>query len=199
MVTPVAISVDLGWPWWVTTTIAVAVAVAAGVGFFVTRYPLARGVLATLAVQGVVLAAIAPTVMNDNGGSTSAMRADAQLTKMEYAHQADANCTRFGKFAETLGNPKTLPGTAKMLDRLIPFFLDALVQQGMLMPPPEERPVAARWMIAMTSHLSSLQSVRAAASLGDQNGVNAANALGNRYAQESATLSSRLGMKVCYH
>lgn len=69
------ITVDLGWPWWVTSVIAVAVAVAAGVAFFLTRHPLARGVLATLAVQGVVLAAVAPAVMdNGDGGSMSAMR-----------------------------------------------------------------------------------------------------------------------------
>ena len=172
-----------------STTIAAAVAVAAGVGVLVTRYPLARGVLATLAVQGVVVAAIAPAVMD-----TSAM----QLTRAEFARQADANCARVGKFAATLGNPKTLPGTAKMLDRLIPVFLNALVQQGMLVPPTAERPVAARWMNAMASHLSSLESVRAAARLGDQNGVNAANALGDRYVQESARLSAQLGMTTCY-
>ena len=69
------ITVDLGWPWWVTSVIAVAVAVAAGVAFFLTRHSLARGVLATLAVQGVVLAAVAPAVMdNGDGGSMSAMR-----------------------------------------------------------------------------------------------------------------------------
>ena len=187
---PLAISVDLGWSWWVTTTIAAAVAVAAGVGFFVTRSPLARGVLATLAVQGVVLAAVAPAVM-DNGGM--------QLTQAEFARQADANCARLGKFAATLGNPKTLPGTAKMLDRLMPALWAALLQQGMLQPPSEERAVATRWMSAMTSVASSYESVRAAASRGDKEGVNAANALANRYSQESATLSSQLGLKVCFH
>jgi hypothetical protein len=195
---PLAISVDLGWPWWVTTTIAAAVAVAAGVGFFVTRSPLARGVLAVLAVEGVVLAAIAPAVMNDNGGSTSAMHAGAQLTKMEYAHQTDANCAHFGKFAATLGNPKTLPGTAKMLDRLMPAFWNAWLRQGLLQPPPEERSLAGQWMNAMKSYGSSLESVRADASRGDKEGVNAANALANRRAQEAATLSSQLGMNVCF-
>lgn len=199
MLTPLAISVDLGWPWWVTTTIAAAVAVAAGVGFFVTRYPLARGVLATLAVQGVVLAAVAPAIMSNGGGSTSAMQASGELTKMEYAHQADAICTRFGKFAATLGNPKTLSGTAKMLDHLMPFFWDAWLGQGLLVSPPAERPVARQWMNAMKAMGSSLESVRAAASRGDKEGVKAANRAANRHAQESARLSSQLGLKVCFH
>ena len=68
------VTVELGWPWWVTTTIAVAVTAAAVVAFLVTRHPVARGVLATLAVQGVVLAAVAPAIMgNGDGGSMSAM------------------------------------------------------------------------------------------------------------------------------
>lgn len=155
---PVALSVDLGSPWWVSTTIAVAVAVGAGVAFFVTRNAMARGVLATLAVLGVVFAAMAPAVMDTSG---------MQLTRAEFARQADANCAGVGKFWASLGNPKTLPGTAKMLDRLIPVFSNGLVKQDMLVPPTVERPVAARWMIAMASHLGSLKSVRAAASLGD--------------------------------
>lgn len=185
----VAISVDLGWPWWVSTTIAAAVAVVAGIGFFVTRNPTARGALGTVAVLAVVFAAIAPAVMD-----TSGMR----LTRAEYARQADANCTRVGNYWASLGNPKTLPGTAKMLDLVIPVFLEGLVNQGMLVPPTAERLVAAHWMDAMASHLGSLESVRAAARLGDQNGVDAANALGDQYVKESARLSTQLGMKVCY-
>ena len=173
-----------------TTTIAAAVAVAASVGLFVTRYPLARGVLATLAVQGVVLAAVAPAVM-DNGGM--------QLTKGEFARQADANCAGLNKFATTLGPyPTALPAQAKWLERFLPTGWDAIVQQGMLVAPPQEQAVARQWMKAMTSSMSSNEALRAAASLGDKEGVKAANALGSRYSKESATLSSRLGLKVCF-
>jgi len=195
------VTVDLGWPWWVTTIIAVAVAAAAVVAFLVTRHPVARGVLATLAVQGVVLAAVAPAVMDNGdaeGGSMSAMRPNAQHAKADFARQADANCARFGEFAATLGNPTTLPGTAKMLDRMMPALWNVWMQQGLLQPPPGERPVARRWMGAMRSYASSLEAVRATASRGDKEGVNAANRLANRHAQESARLSSQLGMKVCF-
>jgi len=189
-----AVSVDLGWPWWVTTIIAAAVAVAAVVAFFVTRHPLARGVLATLALQGVVLAAVAPALMDDGGaGSTAAMEPSA-----DYARQADANCARFSKFAATLGNPSTLPGTASMFYRMMPAFWNAWMEQGLLRPPLEERPVAGRWMNAMRSYGSSLEAVRYAAARGDKQGVNDANRLANRQAQEAARLSSRLGMKVCF-
>jgi len=196
----IAVTVDLGWPWWVTTIIAVAVAIAAGVACFLTLRPLARGVLATLAVQGVVLAMVAPLVMGNGGAgdSRAAMEPSAELTSADYARQADANCARFGTFAATLGNPSTLPGTAKMFDRLMPAFWNAWMAQGLLRPPLEERPVAGRWMKAMRSYGSSLEAVRYAAGRGDKQGVNDANRLANRHAQEAARLSSRLGMKVCF-
>jgi hypothetical protein len=194
-----AVSVDLGWPWWVTTIIAATVGIAAGAAFFMTRQPLARGVLATLAIQGVVLAAIAPAVMNDGGGSMSAMQPSAQLTKAEYARRADANCASLNKFAATLGNPATLPATANMLDRLMPALWNAWMQQGLLRPPPEERQVAGQWMSTMRSYASSLEGVRYAARRGDQEGVSAANTLVNRHGQEAGRLSSQLGMKVCFH
>ena len=194
-----AVSVDLGWPWWVTTIIAAAVAVAAVVAFFVTRHPLARGVVATLAVQGVVLAAVAPALMDDGGaGSTAAMEPSTELTSADYARQADANCARFSKFAATLGNPSTLPGTASMFYRMMPAFWNAWMEQGLLRPPLEERPVAGRWMNAMRSYGSNLEAVGYAAARGDKQGVNNANRLANRQAQEAARLSSRLGMKVCF-
>lgn len=182
-----------------TTIIAVAVAAAALVAIFATGHPVARGVLATLAVQGVVLAALAPALM-DNGddGSMSGMQPSAELTSAEFARQADANCTSVYEFAASLGKPKTLPATAKMLDRLLPAFWDAWLQQGLLRPPPEERQVAGQWMGAMRSYASSLEGVRHAARRGDEQGVNAANALVNRHAQDAGSLSSQLGMTVCF-
>ncbi len=195
-----AVSVDLGWPWWVTTIIAAAVALAAGVAFFVKRHPLGRGILATLAVQGVLLAAVAPAVMdNGDGGSMSAMQPSARLTKADFARLADANCARLNKFAATLGNPTTLSGTTKTFDRLLPAFWNAWMQQGLLRPPPEGRPVVRRWMSAMRSYGSSLEGVRYAARRGDQEGMNAVKLLVNRHAQEGGRLSSQLGMKVCFH
>jgi hypothetical protein len=194
-----AVSVDLGWPWWVTTIIAAAVAVAAGFAFVVTRHALARGILATLAVEGVVLAGVAPAVMDDDGGSTSGMQPTAELTQAGFARRADATCDRLYKFAATLGNPTTLPGTATMLDRLTPAAWNAWRQEGLLRPPLETRPVVGRWMNTMRSYISSLEAVRYAARGGDQEGVNAANSLVNRHGQEAGRLSSQLGMKVCFH
>jgi hypothetical protein len=194
-----AVSVDFGWPWWMTTIIAAAVALGAGVAFFLTRHPFGRGILATLAVQGVALAAVAPAIMDEGGSSVSAMQSSAHLTKEGFARRADTNCTRLNKFAATLGNPTTLRGTANKLDRLTPVAWDAWRQQGLLRPPLEQRPVAVRWMNAMRSYVGSLEGIRHAARRGDQEGVNAANRLVNQHAQEGGRLSSQLGMKVCFH
>jgi hypothetical protein len=69
----IAIMVDLGWwPWWGTTLVALGVAAAAATGVALTPRSFARGVLATIAVEGVVLAAVAPVVMH-RGRSTPSM------------------------------------------------------------------------------------------------------------------------------
>jgi hypothetical protein len=128
----------------------------------------------------------------------SAMQPSAQLTKADFARRADANCARLNTFAATLGTPTTLPGTANMLDQMMPALWNAWMRQGLLQPSLEERPVARRWMNAMRSFASSLEAVRYAARRGDKQGVNDANRLANRQAQEAARLSSRLGMKVCF-
>ena len=71
---PIGLSVDVGWPWWVITAIAVAVTVACLLALFVSRNPAARAVAALLAVEGAVIAVLAPFVMPDmdsNGPSAA--------------------------------------------------------------------------------------------------------------------------------
>jgi quercetin dioxygenase-like cupin family protein len=79
----VAVMVDLGWPWWVTSLIAVGVTVAAGVAFLGARNPAVRAVAALLALQGVAIAIAAPFVMDEDG------RDEAGMTAVEPASPAD--------------------------------------------------------------------------------------------------------------
>ncbi len=72
---PVALTVDVGWPWWVITAIACGV-VAAGVSaLVVSRNPVARAVAGLLAIEAAVIAVVAPFVMPDMGPNRSAMTA----------------------------------------------------------------------------------------------------------------------------
>jgi hypothetical protein len=56
-------AVDLGWPWWAFTTIAVCVGAASLLLFLRIGSRFARGVLATLLLESVVIAALAPALM----------------------------------------------------------------------------------------------------------------------------------------
>jgi hypothetical protein len=56
-------AVDFGWPWWAFTTIAVVVGAASLLLLRLVRSPLAHGILLTLLVEAVVIAALAPAVM----------------------------------------------------------------------------------------------------------------------------------------
>lgn len=65
------------WPWWVTTLIALSVAAVALLALWRSRRPAVRSVAALLAVQGVVLAVVAPLVMEDMSATGSMMRTAA--------------------------------------------------------------------------------------------------------------------------
>lgn len=184
--------VDLGWSWWVSTIIAASVAVASAAGFAFARSPLARGVLATLAVEGLVLAAIAPAVMKENSASTRAMTAAA------FAARADANCAALNKFAATLGKPTTPPAIATQLDKLIPAFWEKIAAQGALAPPAGKAPVVGTWMQAMAAYGGDLEQIHSAALRGDTKAMARANAKLSADGAASARASRRLGLKVCF-
>lgn len=66
-------TIELGWPWWVSSGLAAGVAIGCVIAFVVQRRPAVRGVLATLAVQGVAIAVAAPLLMRDGGTGMSGM------------------------------------------------------------------------------------------------------------------------------
>lgn len=68
-----AVMVDLGWPWWVSTIAALAVAAAAAVTFRRSTSSFVRGVAALVVLQGVVMAAAAPFLMPGSSGGSGAM------------------------------------------------------------------------------------------------------------------------------
>jgi quercetin dioxygenase-like cupin family protein len=79
------VMVDLGWPWWVTTLLAAGVVVAASIAFVLSRNPVVRGIAALLFVQGVVIAIVAPFVMDEADENEAAM----MQTSGEPASSAD--------------------------------------------------------------------------------------------------------------
>lgn len=85
---PVALTVDVGWPWWAITAIACGVVVACLAGLVVSQSPAARAVAGLLAIEGVVIAIVAPFVMPDMNSNESAM------TSRGSGMSAKANPTR---------------------------------------------------------------------------------------------------------
>lgn len=61
--TPLAMAVDFGWPWWAFTTIALGVGAASLLLLVRVGSHFARGVLATLILESLVIAALAPALM----------------------------------------------------------------------------------------------------------------------------------------
>lgn len=195
----VGVSVDLGWPWWVSTTAGLFVATVSVIAFVLVRDRLVRGVLAALAVQGVLLAAAAPAVMDESNGSMAAgMSREKALTGEEFARRADERCRRLNEFWATTGNPKTLAGIDRQMDAVVPALWRAWRDQTNLVPPAEQELAAMRWMGAMAAFARDIDAVGQAASRRDEGAVQAAFRRSEAHAGESAQLSKRLGLQVCF-
>ena len=196
--------VDLGWPWWVTTTIAACVAAAALV--FVLRHaPVLRAVSAVLGVQAVAIAVIAPFVMDDGASGASAMRqssdAGAMLSRAEFARRADGNCAAVNTRVARLGAwpaPADLRATAAFLDDVIPIVESGVRDQGTLRAPPGEKRTAAAWMHSMAAVGKGLDTARESAKAGDHAGVRAGYRASDAASARSAALSKQLGLKICF-
>jgi hypothetical protein len=198
MSVPIAMALEIGLPWWGITAIALGVAASSAVGFVLFRARFLRGILATLVLEGVVIAAVAPVVMGSSNGSVSSMSAGERLTTAEFAQQADANCRALARRLAPLGNPKTLPGIAHMLDVALPEFSVALRKQGSLRPPVAEQGTAGQWMTAMTRYGKSLERVRTAAMSGDAAAVAKANERADAIAADAGRVSRQLGLTYCF-
>jgi hypothetical protein len=62
---PLALTVDIGWPWWTVVAIASGLAVACLAALFVFRGSTARAVAGLLAIEGIAIAIVAPFVMEN--------------------------------------------------------------------------------------------------------------------------------------
>ena len=79
----VALTVDIGWPWWAVTAIASGVVLACVGALVVFPAPAARAVVGLLTLEGVAIAIAAPFVMPEMGSteSTTATGGEAMRTR----------------------------------------------------------------------------------------------------------------------
>ncbi len=190
--------VDLGWPWWVTTLIAAGIALVAALAFLRTRRTTIRAVSALALLEAIAVAVIAPFVMepSDKKRRTSAMGSGS--SGAAFVQKADANCSALSAYIGTLGNPKTPAGIERQMDRLLPELWRRIIAQGELAPPPKQQANAQQWMHAMAAFGGDYESLRAAASRRDAQGMKRANASANVHATEAGGLSKKLGLRVCF-
>jgi hypothetical protein len=191
-----AVTVDLGWSWWVTTFIAAGVALLAALAFVRTRRVTVRAVAALILLEAIAIGIVAPFVMKShkNTNGTSAMNSAGA----DFARKADANCSALNAYISTLGNPTKPAGIARKLDKVLPALWQKIVQQGDLAPPPDKQATARQWMHAMAAYGQDTESLRAAASQGDTKGMQRANAQATADARRSALFSKDLGLHVCF-
>jgi hypothetical protein len=194
----VAVMVDLGWPWWVTSLIAAGVVATALIAFAVSRRPAVRGIAALLIVQGVAIAIVAPFVMEDDGGGNGTGASATAMSSEDFARSADANCRELGQFAASLGNPTSPTGIARNMDRFVPELWRRYAAMARLAPPADQEALAERWMNAMSAVGSDFEAIRNAAKRKDSAALDAANRRSAAHSKQAGRLSSQLGMAVCF-
>jgi hypothetical protein len=190
-----AVMVDLGWPWWVMTLIAAGVGLVALWALVRTRRTTIRAVAALVLLEAVAAGVAAPFVMDTDDSSMGLAMSSGSA---DFAKRADANCSALNAYIATLGNPKTPGGIERQMDRLLPAFWRAIVAQSELAAPREQQTEAREWMHAMAAFGGDYESLRAAASRRDAQGMKRANANANAHATEAASLSKQLGLRVCF-
>ena len=193
-----AVMVDLGWPWWVTTLIAAGIALLAAWAFVRTRRTPIRAVAAVIFFEAIAAGAVAPFVMDTKDSNKASAMSSGSLSATEYARQADANCQKFGEFAATLGSPTTPGGIERQMDRMLPALWRAYVSQQDLEPPAEKQETAKQWMHAMAAFAGDNEALRAAAARADKRTMARANASAGTHATDASRLSKELGMRVCF-
>jgi hypothetical protein len=109
LVNPLAVMVDLGWPWWVTTIIAGALVLAAVLVLLRGRRAELRGAMVPLIVFGIGAAVIAPFVMSDSDEEAGAMVSMPGMSAAEQESLGGGSTTTLG--AETPLVTKRLPFT----------------------------------------------------------------------------------------
>lgn len=133
---PVLLTVDVGWPWWVITAIAfgvVVVSVAAAAG---SRNVAVRAVGGLLAVQGAVIAVLAPFVMSDVNPSSAMAAGGSAMTSHSSSvsihvieHAAPAHMKMVGS-VQLFANPIFDSHDAKQVGRDQGFCVHIALAKG---------------------------------------------------------------------
>lgn len=148
------------------------------------------------AIAVIALAATAAVAL-----AAPASRRQHQAMSRNFPRAADANCAALGKLIAPLGNPKTLPGIVHKLTIAIPAFTMALRAQAELVTfdtPAGKATVVSKWMAAMTRYLHQMNKVKTDAAAGNAGAMTKANTQLTTSGGQAASLSKRLGLRVCF-
>jgi len=115
-----------------------------------------------------------------------------QLTKEEYASQADAICGKYNQQTNSFANPKSLSDLAKVADQTLPILDHAIQDLGKL-----EKALSDQWLTQVRNLKDDLQEIRDKAKAGDLQAVQAVVPKARDHNSQSNQLATQLGMSVC--
>jgi hypothetical protein len=120
-----------------------------------------------------------------------------ELTREEYASQADAICGKYNEQTKALENPESLSDLADVADKTLPILDNALGDLRKLNPPASEESTANEWLDAIEQLKGDLKEIRDKAKSNDMKGVQAVVPKATEHNSRANQLATELGMKVC--
>ena len=117
---PVALTVDVGWPWWAITAIASGVFGVCVLVAVASRHQAVRAAAAILALEGAAIAIVAPWVMPNMNGSSAAgdaMVAASSVAVIHVIEHAPAPDMQMSGSVQTFANPVFDSTNAKKIGR----------------------------------------------------------------------------------
>ena len=137
----------------------------------------------------LVLATVAWAGCGGDGGE--------QLTREEYASQADAICKRYNDQVAALQRPANIEELADAADKSLPLLDDAIDELRDLRPPESQEQTVDEWLAQLELLREDLEDIRDRAEDNDQAGLQAVLPSAQQHNMRSNELATELGMSVC--
>jgi hypothetical protein len=120
-----------------------------------------------------------------------------QLTKQQFAREADAICAKGNERQKALGTPANVDELARVADKTLEILDDAISEVAKLKPPVAEQAQVDQWLAQVRVLRGDLKEIRDRAKRNDVKGLRTIGAVSQAHNAKANALATELGMSVC--
>ena len=120
-----------------------------------------------------------------------------RLSKVDYAKQADAICSKYNRKIQALGTPRSLADIGGFADKALALTRSGNAELRGLKAPKSEEQTAKEWIAQNDLVAAAVRDLAAAAKKNDKPGIQAALKRGQSANTSANGLARDLGLRVC--